>query len=67
MLIDYISFNRFQGLKNFAEELLESNGTEEGGVTTVKIIGITKSSDKSRPLLSRFDENIKQSCYVSLL
>ncbi|KAH0878439.1 hypothetical protein HID58_065833 [Brassica napus] len=55
------------GLKNFAEELLESNGTEEGGVTTVKIIGITKSSDKSRPLLSRFDELTKQSCYVSLL
>ncbi|KAF2546819.1 hypothetical protein F2Q70_00020636 [Brassica cretica] len=56
-----------KGLKNFAEELLESNGTEEGGVTTVKIIGITKSSDKSRPLLSRFDELTKQSCYVSLL
>ncbi|XP_048596872.1 uncharacterized protein LOC125578384 [Brassica napus] len=42
-----------KGLKNFAEELLGSNGTEEGGATTVKIIGITKSNDKSRPLLSR--------------
>ncbi|CAH8334309.1 unnamed protein product [Eruca vesicaria subsp. sativa] len=42
-----------KGLKNFAEELLESNDTEEGGATTVKIIGITKSKDKSRPLLSR--------------
>ncbi|CAG7864758.1 unnamed protein product, partial [Brassica rapa] len=41
-----------KGLKNFAEELLGSNGTEEGGATTVKIIGITKSNDKSRPLLS---------------
>ncbi|WZZ16708.1 hypothetical protein YC2023_109797 [Brassica napus] len=43
-----------KGLKNFAEELLGSNGTEEGGATTVKIIGITKSNDKSRPLLSRY-------------
>ncbi|KAG5385532.1 hypothetical protein IGI04_037002 [Brassica rapa subsp. trilocularis] len=42
------------GLKNFAEELLGSNGTEEGGATTVKVIGITKSNDKSRPLLSRY-------------
>ncbi|KAL0695339.1 hypothetical protein Bca4012_062519 [Brassica carinata] len=42
-----------KGLKDFAEELLESNGTEEGGATTVKIIGLTKSNDKSRPLLSR--------------
>ncbi|XP_056860122.1 uncharacterized protein LOC108845117 isoform X2 [Raphanus sativus] len=41
-----------KGLKNFAEELLGSNDTERGA-TTVKIIGITKSNDKSRPLLSR--------------
>ncbi|CAA7014951.1 unnamed protein product [Microthlaspi erraticum] len=41
-----------KGLKNFAEELLESNGTD-GGATTVKIIGITKGIDKSRPLLTR--------------
>ncbi|KAF8079610.1 hypothetical protein N665_1013s0008 [Sinapis alba] len=41
-----------KGLKNFAEELLESNDTE-GGPTMVKIVGITKSNDKSRPLLTR--------------
>uniref|UniRef100_A0A1J3CP70 DUF1664 domain-containing protein n=1 Tax=Noccaea caerulescens TaxID=107243 RepID=A0A1J3CP70_NOCCA len=40
-----------KGLKNLAEELFESDGTQGG--TTMKRIDMTKFNEKSRPLLSR--------------
>ncbi|CAN8291634.1 unnamed protein product [Cochlearia groenlandica] len=40
-----------KGLKNFAEGLFESNGTQ--GTTTVKRIGMSKINETPRPLLSR--------------
>lgn len=54
-----------QGLKHFAEELVESN-TTDGGAATVKRIGITKGSDKSRLLLTRFDELCKTNLVLYL-
>lgn len=54
-----------QGLKNFAEVLFESNDTE--GTTTGKPIFMRKVNDKSRPVLSRFDEFAMQSCSLYFL
>lgn len=65
LLIDKIMFKFFfQGLKNFAEDLFESDGTQGG--TTMKRIDMNKFNEKSRPLLSRFDHFAKNSCSVSL-
>ncbi|AAF79851.1 T7N9.6 [Arabidopsis thaliana] len=43
-----------KGLKNLAEELFKSNGTQV--TTTVKQISLSKVNVKSRPLLSRCDK-----------
>jgi hypothetical protein len=62
-----ISSNLFQGLKNLAEELFKSNGTQV--TTTVKQISLSKVNVKSRPLLSRFGHfaSLSLSCEFHML
>lgn len=59
--LQYVVSNLLQGLKNFAWRQISQREQQRW-----KIIGITKANDKSRPLLSRFDEFSKQPCAVSI-